>query len=152
MRFTRLTWGVKASFRAYVEGSGGTIAVSDGASRDASGAFVFPACPGGDLAVSVDGLATGALRFQGGVAFEAHGGLLKATLADLGVEVDGDSLVLTAAQTYDPSRRAVVAQLGSVQRAADGSMTLDAVITFDGMLLIADNYPPGTILDPVRLE
>ena len=33
MSFNTLTWGVKASFRSYVEGAEGSIAVSDGATR-----------------------------------------------------------------------------------------------------------------------
>ena len=152
MTFTRLTWGVKASFRAYVEAAEGVISVSDGVTRDADGAFVFAAVPGGDLAISAEGPPTGAARFQGTVAFEAHGGMLKATLTDLGVEVEGGELVLTAAQTFDPSRRAVIARLGSMERTAAGSTILSAAITFDGMMQIADNYPPGTILDPVRLD
>ena len=33
MSFDRLTWGVKASFRSYVEAAGGTINLSRGATR-----------------------------------------------------------------------------------------------------------------------
>jgi len=33
-----------------------------------------------------------------------------------------------------------------------GSTILGAVITLDGMFQIADNCPPGTPLDPVRLD
>jgi len=77
MAFTRLTWGVKASFRGYVEAADGTISVSDGATRDADGDFVFTALPGGDLAFPGDGPPTGAAGFQGTVAFDAHGGMLR---------------------------------------------------------------------------
>ena len=97
MTFTRLTWGVKASFRAYVEAAGGTISVRDGATHGADGTFVFTALPGGDLAIPGDGPPSGATRFQGTVAFEAHGGMLRATLAELGVETEQDGLVLIAA-------------------------------------------------------
>jgi hypothetical protein len=31
-------------------------------------------------------------------------------------------------------------------------MTLGSAITFDGMYQIADNYPPGTALDPLQLD
>jgi len=112
MTFTRLTWGVKASFRAYVEAAGGTISVSDGPTRDANGAFVFTALPGGDLAIPGDGPPTGALRFQGTVAFEAHGGMLRASLAELGAEAEQDRLVLTAAQAPGGTRRCIIARLG----------------------------------------
>lgn len=152
MTFTRLTWGVKASFRAYVEAAEGVITVSDGAERDADGAFVFAAVPGGDLAIPGAGSPTGGARFQGTVAFEAHGGMLKATVSDVGVDVEGGELVLTAAQTFDPSRRVIIARLGLIERTEAGSVILSSAITFDGMLQIADNYPPGTALDPVRLD
>lgn len=152
MSFTRLTWGVKASFRAYVEVAGGTISVSDGATRDTDGAFVFTALPGGDLAIPSDGPPTGALRFQGTVAFDAHGGMLRARLTELGVEADQDGLVLTAAQAPGGTRRCTIARLGPVEGTAQGAITLGAVITLDGMFQIADNYPPGTPLDPVRLD
>jgi hypothetical protein len=152
MTFTRLTWGVKASFQAYVEAAGGTISVSDGATRDADGAFVFTALPGGDLAIPGDGLPTGATRFQGTVAFEAHGGMLRATLAELGVEAEQDGLVLTAAQAPGGTRRCTIARLGPVEATPQGAILLGAVITLDGMFQIADNYPPGTPLDPVRLD
>jgi hypothetical protein len=152
MTLTRLTWGVKSSFRAYVEAAGGIISVSDGATRDADGAFVFTALPGGDLAIPDEGPPTGAARFQGAVTFEAHGGMLRATLAELGVEVAHDGLVLTAAQATGGTGRCVIARLGPVGVTEQGAIVLDAVITLDGMLQIADNYPPGTPLDPVRLH
>jgi hypothetical protein len=152
MTFTRLTWGVKASFRAYVEAAAGTISASDGASRDADGAFVFTALPGGDLAIPNDGPPTGSLRFQGTVAFDAHGGMLRSRLTELGVEADQDGLVLTAAQGPGGTRRCAIARLGPVEATPDGSIILGAVITLDGMFQIADNYPPGTPLDPVRLD
>ena len=152
MIFTRLTWGVKESFRAYVEAAGGTISVRDGAIRDAEGSFVFTALPGGDLAIVDDGPPTGTLRFQGTVAFEAHGGMLRSTLAELGVEADQDGLVLTAAQAPGGTRRCTIARLGPVEATPQGAIILGAVITLDGMFQIADNYPPGTPLDPVRLD
>jgi len=152
MTFTRMTWGVKASFRAYVEAAGGTIGVSDGATRDADGAIVFTALPGGDLAIPADGPPTGSARFQGTVAFDAHGGMLRSTLAELAVEVQDDGLVLTAPQAPGSERRCAIARLGPVEARADGAVILGAVITLDGMFQIADNYPPGTPLDPVRLD
>ena len=152
MTFTRLTWGVKESFRAYVEAAGGTISVRDGAIRDAEGTFVFAALPGADLAIAGDGPPTGAARFQGTVAFEAHGGMLRATLAELSVEAEQDGLVLTAAQAPGGTRRCTIARLGPVEATPQGAVILGAVITLDGMFQIADNYPPGTPLDPVRLD
>ena len=149
--FDRLTWGVKASFRSYVEAAGGTISLSGGATRSGDGSFVFEAVPGGDLAIAADGSATGATRFQGTLNFDAHGGMLKIELTGLGVEAGIDGLVLTALQAPMNKDRCAVAKLGPVEVGADGTLTIRSKITMDGMYQIADNYPPGTELDPVHL-
>jgi Htaa protein len=152
MSFNRLTWGVKASFRAYVEAAEGSITLSDGATASEDGAFVFSALPGGDLAIEPDGSATGAMQFQGTVTFEAHGGMLKATLTELGLEAGAEGLVLTALDTPMNTDRCTIAKLGPIEVGEGSSVTLAAEITLDGMYQIADNYPPGTALDPVRLD
>ena len=152
MSFSRLTWGVKASFRSYVEAAGGAITLSDGATRAEDGSFVFTAVPGGDLTIAPDGSATGAMRFQGTITFDAHGGMLKATLAELGVEAGPEGLVLTALEAPMNQGRCAIARLGPVDVGPDGTITLGAEITLDGMYQIADNYPPGTELDPLRLD
>lgn len=151
MSFSRLIWGVKASFRGYVEAAGGSITLSDGATRADDGGFVFNAMPGGDLAIAPDGSATGEMRFQGTVTFEAHGGMLKSTLAELGLAAGTDGLVLTALEAPMNKGRCAIAQLGPVE-VGDDAITLRAEITLDGMYQIADNYPPGTELDSVRLD
>ncbi|MFT7305351.1 MAG: hypothetical protein ACI9P7_000611 [Candidatus Azotimanducaceae bacterium] len=152
MNFNRLTWGVKASFRSYVEAAGGSTTLSQGATHTEDGSFVFKAVPGGDLSFAPDGSATGAVRFQGTVTFEAHGGMLKATLAELGIEAGTDGLVLTALEAPMNQGRCAIAQLGPVELGAGDAMTIGAEITFDGMYQIADNYPPGTELDPLQLD
>ncbi|MGY8853928.1 MAG: HtaA domain-containing protein [Pseudomonadales bacterium] len=152
MSFNKLTWGVKASFRAYVEAAGGSITLSDGATRAADGTFVFMAEPGGDLAIAPDGSATGAMRFQGTVIFEAHGGMLKSTLAELGVEASENGLVVTVLDGPMNKGRCAVAELGPVQGDAGDGMTITSKITMDGLYQIADSYPPGTELDPVLLS
>ncbi len=152
MSFKRLTWGVKASFRNYVEAAGGAIDLSDGATRAEDGSFVFAAVPGGDLTIGPDGRADGAMRFQGTVTFEAHGGMLKSTLTELGVEIENDELVLTAVDTQLNRGRCAIATLRPIEVDQDDVTTLGAEITLDGMYQIADNYPPGTELDPVRLD
>ena len=152
MSFNRLTWGVKASFRSYVEAAGGTISLSDGVTRAEDGSFVFQAVPGGDLAIASDGSASGAMRFQGTVTFDAHGGMLKATLTELGLEAGDDGLVLTALETQLNRGRCAIAKLSPAEVGPDGVITLGAEITLDGMYQIADNYPPGTELDPLRLD
>ena len=152
MSFNKLTWGVKASFRAYVEAAGGSITLSDGATRAADGTFVFMAEPGGDLAIAPDGSATGAMRFQGTVIFEAHGGMLKSTLAELSVEASENGLVVTVLDGPMNKGRCAVAELGPVHGDAGDGMTITSKITMDGLYQIADSYPPGTELDPVLLS
>lgn len=152
MSVTTLTWGVKASFRAYVEAAGGSITLADGTGRNAEGAFVLTAAPGGDLAVGPDGALTGAARFQGAISFEAHGGMLRTTLCELGVEAGPDGAVITAPTNPGGEKRYAIARLGAPQTGPDGAVTLPATITLDGMYQIADNYPPGTALDPVVLS
>ena len=152
MSFNRLTWGVKASFRGYVEAAGGSITLGDGATRAEDGSFVFEAVPGGDLAIAPDGSVTGSKRFQGSVTFDAHGGMLKSTLAELGLEAGPDGFVLTALQAPMNKSRCAIAELGPVEVGADDVITIRTEITFDGMYQIADNYPPGTELDPLQLD
>ena len=152
MSFSRLTWGVKASFRGYVEAAGGSITLDDGATRAEDGSFVFSAVPGGDLAIAPDGSASGAMRFQGTVTFDAHGGMLKATLAELGLEAGADGLVLTVLEAPMNQGRCAIASLGLVEFGPGDAVTIGAQITVDGMYQIADNYPPGTELDPLHLD
>ena len=147
MSFNRLTWGVKASFRNYVEAAGGSIAVSDGATRADDGSIIFEAKPGGDLSVDKDGDANGSQHFQGTVTFEAHGGMLKSALTDLALEV-----MLTVQDSLMRENRCAIAKLGPIEVSSDKSMTIKSEITMDGMYQIADNYPPGTELDPLILE
>ena len=152
MSFTTLSWGVKASFRNYVEGVGGSISVSDGAIRTEDGTFVFNAIPGGDLVIQPDGSATGATRFQGTVTFDAHGGMLNATIAELGIEGDQEGILLTVLEAPMNQSRCAIAKLSLTNAPSDNTFDLRAEITMEGMYQIADNYPPGTELDPVRLS
>ena len=146
-----LTWGVKQSFRAYVEMSGGAATTTDGAACAPDGGFTFETAPDCDLAVALDGAVSGTGRFRGRVSFQAHGGMLSVTLTDPWIEAAADGLVLSIAET--PTRRTAIARLDAdgASRAADGALEIPAAITLDGMMILGDHYPPGTALDPVRL-
>ena len=133
MSINELTWGVKASFRSYVEAAEGSITLSDGATHAQDGTFVFMAEPGGDLSIAADGSATGATRFKGTVTFEAHGGMLKSTLAELALEAGENGLVLTVLDGPMNKSRCAVAELGPVEVGTDGAMTIGSKITIDGM-------------------
>lgn len=152
MNLTTLKWGVKESFRHYVEGVGGTISLSEGAERSVDGAFIFQAYPGGNLNLSAGQSPTGLVSFRGTVTFDAHGGMLKSTLSQLAIEVGPEGLMLTALEAPMGQNRCAVARLTMGDEPMGSTITLNAEITLDGMYQIADNYPPGTILDSLELS
>lgn len=150
---SRLVWGVKQSFRAYVQATGGTIAAGDGAQASETGEIAFPAQPGGTLASGADGVLTGRAAFLGSVRFEAHGGMLSVRLADPAVEIGPDGAVLTVADLSAGARRLAIASLDAAgaARGEAGEVALPARVTMDGSFVLGDHYPPGTELDPVRV-
>ena len=152
MQYKKLTWGVKRSFRDYVEAAGGTIDISEGVSRNDSGEFVFEAQKGGNFSVSLSGDASGSTIFRGSVEFVAHGGMLKTTIAELGVESGPEGPLLTMLEGPANENRCVVAKLIPLLDNTSESVTFNSEITLDGMFQIADNYPPGTEMDPVSIE
>ncbi len=83
---------MRGSFRNYVDAAGGSVKLDDGATLAEDGSFVFAAWPGGDLVIEPDGRATGAMRLQGSITFEAHGGTLKSALTELGLKACSDGL------------------------------------------------------------
>ena len=152
MHYTKLTWGVKESFRQYVEAAGGSITISDGATRNADGSFLFNAETEGDLAIASDGTVSGSQAFEGTVSFEAHGGMLKSTLSSLSIESGPEGLMLSALEGPMNESRCNIAKLAHTHTDANGNPHFSAEITLDGMFQIADNYPPGTALDDVMLS
>lgn len=150
----QLSWGLKQSFRAYVEGAGGAIETTAGAQRADDGAFTFEAAPGGGLTLGVDGKPQGVGRFVGEVLCEAHGGMLKVFLADPSVEIGPAGAVIAVADTPARDRRVELAQLdlGAATVADDGELVIPAKLSRDGWRVLGDHYPPSTPLDPVRLK
>jgi hypothetical protein len=149
-----LVWGLKQSFRAYVESAGGTIATGEGAERTADGAFAFPATPGEGLRLGADGKPEGIGLFAGEVQCEAHGGMLKVFLADPAVEIEPGRAVVTVYDTRGRDRRVVLADLDLAVATAgeDGEIAVPARLSRDGWQVLGDHYPPGAPLDPVRLR
>ena len=152
MPYTKLTWGVKESFRQYVEAAGGSITATDGATRNADGSFQFSAETEGDFAIASDGTVSGSQGFAGTVGFEAHGGMLKSTLSGLAIESGPEGLTLSALEGPLNESRCHIANLTHTHTDDDGNAHFRAEITLDGMFQIADNYPPGTVLDDVTLS
>lgn len=149
-RVFALAWGVKQSFRSYVEMSGGQILVEGDAQRSSDGEFFFPAAPGQDLTLPAEGPAP-AGAFLGQVLFEAHGGMLSVKLADPVLEIEGQAgrLILC-----NEDRRVAVAQLDltSARAGAEGELLIPAQLTAEGSQVLGDHCPPGTALDPIRLK
>jgi hypothetical protein len=151
---TGLTWGLKQSFRNYVEASGGAIETGEGAERAADGAFIFLAAPGEGLKLGADGQAQGAGGFVGEIRCEAHGGMLKVFLADPSVEIGPAGAVLAVADTATRDRRVALAELdiGAATLAQDGDLVIPAKLSRDGWRVLGDHYPASTPLDSVRLK
>lgn len=150
---TRLNWGVKQSFRGYVEGAGGTIEVGAGAERMADGGFSFAAAPGGDLRRDAEGRLEGRAGFLGEVSFKAHGGMLSVFLVDPVLEIGGGKAVLTVADHPERDRRLEAAELdlAAMNVGAGGEIELPATLMMFGCQWLGDHYPMRTPLDPVRL-
>ncbi len=148
-----LVWGVKQSFRGYVESTGGVIETMGGAERAADGGFTFAAAPGGDLRLDADGRPVGRGMFVGNVRFEAHGGMLSVYLADPNIEIGPSGAVITVADSSARTHRMEIAtlDLGAITTGLAGELVIPTALSMDGSRLLGDHYPPKTALDPVRL-
>ena len=144
-----LTWGVKQSFRSYVQGSGGTIQPGPGVSLAPDGAFVFAAAPGASLSLDADGRLQGQGAFLGEIQFEAHGGMLSVRIAEPAIEVTGAGCTLTV---DDRGRRTSLAVLDLAAAAREGDdLVIPAKMSMEGWQVLGDHYPMNTPIDPVRL-
>ena len=142
-----LVWGVKQSFRGYVEAMG-TIEAGAGATRTEDGAFAFAAAPDSDLTIGADGRPTGRGVFLGEVRFDAHGGMLKVFLADPILEVTEAGATLTVADSPKRNFRIEVVKLDLAAAGPDGIPTK---LSVDGVYLLGAHYPLNTAVDPVKL-
>jgi hypothetical protein len=149
-----LAWGVKQSFRAYVEAAGGTIETGGGADRDPDGAFIFAAAPGDGLRLGADGRLEGVGGFVGEVRFDAHGGMLKVFMADPAIEIGEGGAVLTVWDTPSRTKRVALAQLDLAAMTADdgGALVIPTTLAKDGWQVLGDNYPPRTPLDAAQIR
>ncbi|SDU21518.1 HtaA domain-containing protein [Jiangella alkaliphila] len=155
-----LDWGVKESFRNYINGpiAHGAIEVRDPATENADGTFRFAEGTGDATA----------LAFGGEVYFSGHdmgaGPLLELTITDPRVTVtSADAGVLVAdvvskslssgeLVTYDGVELAALDFTDHPVTETDGVVAasdVPAALTEDGVAAFADFYPAGTELDPV---
>ena len=149
-----LTWGVKQSFRTYVEGAGGSIQTGGETTRAPDGAFTFPAAGEGGLTLGPDGQLQGQAGFRGEVRFQAHGGMLSVFLADPALEITPAGASLTVADSPARTRRIELARLdlAAATPGDDGEQIIPTRLSPEGWLVLGDHYPPGTPLDPVRVR
>jgi hypothetical protein len=158
----RMGWGIKESFRSYIRGS---IAKGDwtptGGAVYSEGNFVFSGSDG-SVKVSDGSVTSGTLKFGGSVLFTGHEGVLRTTISDPEIRIDGGTGTLVAnVQSNDTSGnpqdfgRIAVADLG-IEGASvkddivDGSAS--ASLSSDGATALAGFYEPGSALDPVSFR
>ena len=151
---TTLTWGVKQSFRHYVQSMGGVTEARGGAVRTADGEFTFAIAAGGGLSLDAAGKPQGQANFLGEVRFVAHGGMLSVFFADPALEFGPTSATLTVADTEARTLRIEIAKLDltAITTGADGELVIPTALSLYGGQLLGDHYPPGTPVDPVRLK
>ncbi|MES3026327.1 MAG: HtaA domain-containing protein [Pseudomonadota bacterium] len=151
---TSLNWGVKQSFRNYVEVTGGVIEAGGGAERTADGGFTFTAAPGQGLSLDADGKPVGQGLFLGEARFEAHGGMLSVCLADPMLEISEAGAVITAFDSSARTRRVQIARLDLAAMSAgdEGELVIPTALSMDGIQVLGDHYPLNTALDPVRFK
>ena len=134
---TMLSWGVKQSFRSYVEATGGVIEAGGGAERTEDGGFTFAPAPGGDLRLDADGKLEGRGTFTGELKFEAHGGMLSVFLADPIVEVGPSGAVLTVADSKSRTRRVEIARLDrAAMTTEEGEIVLPTALLMHGIQVL----------------
>ena len=152
-RVSTLEWGVKQSFRGYVEAAGGTIEAGGGAAKSADGGFAFAASAEPGLHLDPAGRPQGQATFPGELTFKAHGGMLSVFIADPAIEITDGGAVLTVADHPSRDRRVEFARLDLDAAARDesGALVIPAALAMWGCQILGDHYPARTPLDPVRL-
>ncbi|WP_083428462.1 HtaA domain-containing protein [Corynebacterium sp. NML140438] len=159
-----MDWGVRESFRKYIETgvAKGSISTDEGASR--SGAtFQFPA-----ESSAITGPSSGQFNFIGSVHFSGHDGSLELTLSNPILVVNGTSAELRV--DYSTRKYVGAGAVGPVeegQKEVLATITLDAEpdftanqatlsgqtsLTSSGANIFAGFYEAGEPLDPVSIE
>ncbi|CAM5423535.1 hypothetical protein SAVIM338S_02352 [Streptomyces avidinii] len=155
----KLAWGVKESFRKYVQGSGGTVSPADGAVANGD-SFAFGGGKGtlDAKALKLNASFAGNLRFQ----YAAHG--IDMTFGNVRVNAEGakGTLVLdvkTSAGTKSDIPFATLDLSKAEYKTKDGLLALNAVrtaLTAEGAAAFANDttgslYKAGDRVDDVNL-
>lgn len=155
----KLAWGIKESFRKYVQGSGGTVTPADGAVANGD-SFAFGGGKGtlDAKALKLNASFAGNLRFQ----YAAHG--IDMTFGNVRINAEGakGTLVLdvkTVAGTKSDIAFATLDLSKAEYKTKDGLLALNAVrtaLTADGAAAFANDttgslYKAGDRVDDVNL-
>ncbi|MFD1859269.1 LPXTG cell wall anchor domain-containing protein [Aeromicrobium camelliae] len=145
----KLTWGVKESFRTYLQGTIAKGSYSGGTFTAAGGA------------VNPDASGIGRANFSGAFTATGHGGKLNFSLSSPSVHITGPTTAVLHAHVKATNTKGESAVDGTVAfanlsfgRAAVEGDTLSvsgasATLTGSGAQAFAGFYEPGTALDPV---
>lgn len=150
-----LDWGIKASFRSYLNGAiaKGTITTDGGATANADGTFHFPAASYD----SVNKIA----GYTGTVSMTGHDGALQVKLGNLRVDVAGKKLIadmssksLDGAATDYPSVALVSLDNDAVTSDGRGfaGNDLATTLTAAGAPAFADFYKAGDAFDALSFD
>lgn len=158
------TWGVKESFRNYVQSptASGQITTSDGANINGDGTFNFQ--PGSGTFDPVTGKTDA--KFRGTVLFTGHAGVLRVQISDPRVVYEGASGVLyadvvsrdqnTSQDVSYPGVDFATLNLAGITPTVDGSTAsvsnIPAKLTANGAKAFAGFYSAGENLDPISLS
>lgn len=159
---TRMGWGIKDSFRAYIRGS---IAKGDwttgGGAVYSDGNFVFSGSEG-TVTVADGSVTSGTLKFGGSVTFTGHEGVLHTVISDPEIRIDGGSGTLVAnVSSNDTSGNPQDFGWITLADLSLGGVSLDdgildgtaaATLTSDGSTALAGYYAAGDALDPVSFR
>jgi hypothetical protein len=151
-----LTWGVRESFRNYVQGpiARGNVALSGGAAANRDGTFQFPAATGGTRTTAT---------FMGSVRFTGHDGELDLTIANPRIEINGmtgtlfvDVLSPASSEGQAGEQRNVafatleLSRARPVESVGGASWTnVPTALTEAGARAFGGNYRAGQAFDPV---
>lgn len=159
-----MDWGVRESFRKYIETgvAKGSISTDEGATRSGA-AFEFPA-----ESSAITGPSSGQFNFTGSVHFSGHDGSLELTLSNPILVVNGTNAELRV--DYSTRKYVGAGAVGPVeegQKEVLATITLDAApdftanqvtisghtsLTASGETIFAGFYEAGEPLDPISID
>ncbi|KAA0962498.1 hypothetical protein FQ142_04030 [Microbacterium sp. ANT_H45B] len=138
MATSTLIWPIKRSFTTYVERmDDGQIDLTGGAIRQADN-FLFPSAGDG--------------RFAGSVTFSGHYGMLFLQITEIEIGASDRGMLLTVEDEDFTGGRRTLLDLQQPVDLFDGRSYPSPQLTTEGSELFFENYPAGSVFDPVRIR